>query len=58
MVTGPLTANLTGTTDVVGEVIFKLTQAPSGSYTAAVTDVTVTGFTWDGTTGESSYDTL
>ena len=48
--------NLTGTTDIDGEVIFKLSNAPSGLYTAAVTNVTVTGLTWDGTTGQRSYD--
>jgi len=40
----------TGTTGTGGTVTFKLTNAPSGTYTTTVTDVTAEGLTWDGVT--------
>ena len=45
----------TGTTGTDGTVTFKLTNAPSGTYTTTVTDVTATGLTWDGATPPNSY---
>ena len=45
----------TGMTETDGTVTFKLTNAPSGSYTTTVTDVTAEGLTWDGTTPENSF---
>ena len=47
----------TGTTGTDGTVTFKLPNAPSGTYTTTVTDVTATGLTWDGATPEeNSFD--
>ncbi len=40
-----------GTTDALGQVTFKVTNAPSGTYTTTVTAVTGTGITWDPNSG-------
>lgn len=45
----------TGTTGTDGTVTFKLTNAPSGTYTTTVTDVTAEGLTWDDVTPENSF---
>ncbi len=42
-ISGPKAGGGTGTTDALGEVIFTITNAPSGTYTTTVTDVTATG---------------
>jgi len=47
IITGPTTGGGTGTTDASGQVAFRITNAPSGTYTTEVTDVTATGYTWD-----------
>lgn len=41
-----------GDTDVDGMVKFTQKKAPSGSYTATVTKLTLTGYTWDKTQGK------
>ena len=46
----------TGTTGTDGTVTFKLSNAPSGTYTTKVTGVTAGGLTWDGKTPENSYN--
>jgi hypothetical protein len=43
--------NFSGTTNSAGYVTFKLSKAPVGSYTATVTGVTCSGFTWDSNKG-------
>ncbi len=55
-ISGPKAGGGTGITDALGEVIFTITNAPSGTYTTTVTDVTATGRTWDGTTPPNSFD--
>ncbi len=55
-ISGPKSGGGTGTTDALGEITFKIANAPSGTYTTAVTDVTATGLTWDGTTPPNSFD--
>ena len=44
-----------GTTDANGVVTFHARNAPAGSYTTTVTDVTAEGLTWDGTTPANGY---
>ncbi len=44
-----------GTTGAEGKVTFKITNAPSGTYTTKVTDVQAAGLTWDGVTPENSF---
>jgi thermitase len=44
-----------GNTDSMGKVTFSLNNAPSGCYTAEVTDVTISGWTWDGITPVNSF---
>ncbi len=39
-----------GLTDAQGKVTFKHKKAASGTYTSVVTDVTASGYTWDGNT--------
>jgi hypothetical protein len=46
--------NFSGTTDTAGLVKFKLGKAPVGSYWAAVTSLTCSGFTWDMSKGISA----
>jgi thermitase len=43
--------NFSGTTNTAGIVKFKVGKAPVGSYTATVTGLTCSGFTWDTTKG-------
>jgi len=43
--------SFSGITNTVGSVKFKLGKAPVGSYSAAVTGLTCSGFTWDATKG-------
>jgi len=43
--------NFSGTTNTAGLVKFKLGKAPNGSYSAAVTSLTCSGFTWDASEG-------
>jgi protocatechuate 3,4-dioxygenase beta subunit len=45
----------TGTTDASGQVTFRITNAPSGTYTTTVTEVLAAGFSWDGTTPANSF---
>lgn len=52
---GSLYASGTGTTGTDGKVTFKAQNAPSGTYTTTVTNVTATGLTWDGVTPENSF---
>ncbi|MBN1367165.1 MAG: S8 family serine peptidase [Dehalococcoidales bacterium] len=46
--------NFTGVTDSSGSVSFVVRKPGSGTYTATVTDITVTGFVWDDSQGVSS----
>ncbi len=55
-IAGPANLTATGLTDSLGEVSFKINNAPSGTYTTTVTDVTAAGFIWDGTTPENSFN--
>jgi len=43
------------TTDTSGLAKFTVVNAPSGTYSTAVTDVTAAGYTWDGVFPENSY---
>lgn len=45
----------TGTTGTDGTVTFTRNNAPSGTYTTKVTDVTAAGLTWDGETPPNSF---
>ena len=45
----------TGTTGADGKVTFKVGNAPSGCYTTTVTNVTATGYTWDGGTPTNQF---
>jgi hypothetical protein len=55
-ISGPQTGGGTATTDASGQVVFKITNAPSGTYTTTVIDVTATGRTWDGITPPNSFN--
>jgi thermitase len=46
--------NFTGTTDSSGATSFVVTKAPTGSYVASVTAITLAGYTWDTTQGVTS----
>jgi subtilisin len=48
--------NFAGDTDVDGMVKFTLKKAPSGSYTAIVTGLTLTGYNWNKDEGKISAD--
>jgi len=52
---GSLYAKGTGTTGTDGTLTYRLKNAPSGTYTTTVTDVTAAGLTWDGGTPENSF---
>lgn len=45
----------TGTTGTDGTLTYKLRNAPSGTYTTTVTDVTAAELTWDGFSPENSF---
>lgn len=49
------TWNGTGTTGTNGTVTFTKNNAPSGTYTTTVTNVTAAGLTWDGVTPPNSF---
>jgi hypothetical protein len=53
---GGLDASGTGTTGTDGTVTFTRNNAPSGTYTTEVTDVTAAGLTWDGVTPRNEFD--
>ncbi len=55
-ISGPKARGGTGTTDALGEMTYRMNDAPSGTYTTTVTGVTATGLTWDGTTPPNSFD--
>jgi hypothetical protein len=44
------------TTGTDGTLTYKLRNAPSGTYTTTVTDVTTAGLTWDGLTPDNGYE--
>jgi thermitase len=46
--------NLTATTDSLGIASFGVTKAPSSSYVASITVITLAGYTWDETQGVTS----
>jgi len=46
------------TTDTSGVVKFTLVNAPSGTYSTVVTDVTASGYEWDGKYPENSFEKL
>ena len=52
---GPKAGGGTLTTDASGQVIFKIQNAPSGTYTTDVTGVTAAGFIWVGGTPSNSF---
>ena len=52
---GSLYGTRTGTTGTDGTVTFKANNAPSGTYTTIVTDVTADGLTWDGITPNNGF---
>ena len=43
------------TTDTAGVAKFTVVNAPSGTYSTEVTDVTAVGYTWDGDFPENSF---
>jgi len=52
---GSAYASATGTTDANGLVTFSATNAPGGTYSTIVTDVSAPGLTWDGVTPPNSF---
>jgi hypothetical protein len=52
---GRVVGSGSGTTDVSGSVTFVYSNAPQGTYTTEVTNVTVAGLTWDGNTPTNSF---
>ncbi len=50
-----LYATGTGTTGTDGTVTYRLNNAPSGTYTTTVTNVTAAGLTWDGITPPNEF---
>ncbi len=55
-ISGPKSGGGTETTDASGEVSLGVKNAPSGTYSTTVTNVTSTGgLTWDGTTPPNSF---
>lgn len=52
---GALYGSGTGTTGTDGTLTFQASNAPSGCYTTTVTDVTATGYTWNGSTPPNSF---
>ena len=46
----------TVTTDTVGVAKFTLVNAPSGTYSTVVTDISAAGYTWDGGYPENSFE--
>jgi VCBS repeat-containing protein len=54
-ISGPTTGGGTLTTDASGTALFKITNAPSGTYTTTLDEVIATGFTWDGNTPPNSF---
>jgi PKD repeat protein len=49
-------ASQSGTTGSDGTVTFKFANAPAGTYTTIVTNVTASGLSWDGATPPNSFD--
>jgi thermitase len=47
--------SITGTTGLDGETIFRLNNAPSGTYISVIEGVNVAGSTWDGVTPPNSF---
>lgn len=45
----------TGTTSSTGNVAFTLNNAPSGTYTTTISNLVVSGLTWDGITPSNSF---
>ena len=52
---GSLYTSGTSTTGTDGTVTFKVANAPSGTYTTTVIDVTAAGLTWDNVTPENGF---
>jgi len=44
------------TTDISGVAKFTVVNAPSGTYSTVVTDVTAAGYTWDGVSPENIFE--
>jgi len=44
-----------GITDTNGSTVFILSNAPSGTYNTTITNVVVSGYTWDGSTPPNSF---
>ena len=44
------------TTDTAGVAEFIVVNAPTGTYSTEVTDVTAVGYTWDGGYPENSFE--
>ncbi|MBA7635531.1 hypothetical protein ES703_43135 [subsurface metagenome] len=53
---GSLYGSGTGTTGTGGTATFKVNNAPSGTYTTEVTNVTAAGLTWDSVTPDNSFE--
>jgi VCBS repeat-containing protein len=54
-ISGPTTGGGTAITDASGTAVFKITNAPSGTYTTTLNEVIATGYTWDGNTPPNSF---
>jgi hypothetical protein len=52
---GPASTSTTSTTDLLGQVELKITNAPAGIYNTTVSDVSGSGVRWDGTTTSNSF---
>ena len=54
-ISGPKPGGGTGVTDPSGELTFRITNSPSGTYSTIVTNVTAAGLVWDGITPPNSF---
>jgi hypothetical protein len=56
-ITGPVSGQGSATTGSGGTATFRMTHAPSGSYTTSITGVTGSNMTWDTSHGYTSTNT-
>jgi hypothetical protein len=54
-ISGPKSSTGTQVTDALGQVVFKITNAPPGNYTTLVNDVSGNGLVWNGETPPNNF---
>jgi hypothetical protein len=52
---GMFFSSLSGTTDLSGAAVFKINNAPSGSYSITIIDVSAAGLIWDDITPDNNF---